>query len=345
MSLSPDTPPTSALDMRHAAMQPAPRVATSEQKSTPFDETMAVTDFQRLLDTPSVDDSPNEPLLIESATATPLADEETLEIAIEASAWLTSQAVEIPPSVELESVSAFSAQTTVSALNMTQHAVIDSALTLATNETLAIQTHTEAEALPPVITQAVENTPLMFVPTTPHGTEILANSAIAAAALNPTAFALFLPSESMTASSSLPVPDVHHADFEKNIATHLTWLADKSIGQAHIRVTPPHLGTVEIKLNLHNQHLHAAFFSPHSEVCQRLQESLPALQRLLDEHGLHLAQADVQQQTADSDTPPDRANTPDLPTAAQQNGADNEAEITTWQTEHYSHTTLLDTWA
>jgi len=345
MSLLPDTTPASVLEAIKRPLHPSRNSAQSKQATKPT-EAPVTTEFHHLLDMPDMADLSTETMFVESThTLLPLnaVPEEILETSIEASAWLALNApTEAMPAIEpVVNTSLLTAPTMVGALD---NAEVLTNPVLSTVETLSTPTLTPLESVPQATTQVVENTSVTAIYNTPI-TEMLASNALSVM-LNPVSLPLFSLSESATAASALPLPDVHHPEFAQGIATHLTWLASQSIGQAHIQMNPPHLGALDIRLHLHNQQLQAAFFSPHHEVCQRLQESLPVLHRLLDEHGLHLANAEVSQQTPHSHTDPGASKTPVLPTVTQQNSSsDTEQANQPLAPQPYSTTSLLDTWA
>lgn len=98
------------------------------------------------------------------------------------------------------------------------------------------------------------------------------------------------------------------------LGTHLTWLVERGIGQAQIRIAPEHLGTIDVQLHLDGSRVHAEFFSAQAEVRQALETSLPRLRDLLGQHGLQLAHAGVGQERgsgAPYAAPPARTSPPE----------------------------------
>ncbi|WP_447939717.1 flagellar hook-length control protein FliK [Pseudoxanthomonas mexicana] len=95
-----------------------------------------------------------------------------------------------------------------------------------------------------------------------------------------------------------PSADLHGGHFDEDIGDAVRWMADQKIGHAHIKVTPNDLGTVEIRLRLDGDRVHADFTSAQAEVRQALESSLPRLRDLLGQHGFQLAHADVGHQHA-----------------------------------------------
>lgn len=95
-----------------------------------------------------------------------------------------------------------------------------------------------------------------------------------------------------------PSADLHGGHFDEDIGDAVRWMADQKIGHAHIKVTPNDLGTVEIRLRLEGDRVHADFSSAQAEVRQALENGLPRLRDMLGQHGFQLAHADVGQQQA-----------------------------------------------
>jgi len=99
-----------------------------------------------------------------------------------------------------------------------------------------------------------------------------------------------------------PVPSLDGGDFDDALGARIGWLADQKIGHAHIRLRPDDLGTVDVRLQLDGDKVHASFSSPHVDVRHALEGSLPRLRELLGEQGFQLAHADVGQHGSDQTT-------------------------------------------
>lgn len=98
-----------------------------------------------------------------------------------------------------------------------------------------------------------------------------------------------------------PKPVLGDEGFDQAIGARLGWLADQKIGHAHIRLSPDDLGPVDVRLQLNGDKVHASFSSPHVDVRQALESSLPRLRELLGEQGFQLAHADVGHQAPGGD--------------------------------------------
>lgn len=83
--------------------------------------------------------------------------------------------------------------------------------------------------------------------------------------------------------------------YDDSLGDHLAWMAAQKLGHAQIRVAPEHLGPIDIRVQVDGRDVRAEFHSPHAEVRQALESSLPRLRELLGQHGLQLAHAGVGQ--------------------------------------------------
>lgn len=134
-----------------------------------------------------------------------------------------------------------------------------------------------------------------------------------------------------------PSADLHGGHFDEDIGDSVRWMADQKIGHAHIKVTPNDLGTVEIRLRLDGDRVHADFSSAQAEVRQALENSLPRLRDMLGQHGFQLAHADVGQQH----TPPSQGAAP----PHGESSADTEALTETPRTVRMTARGLVDAYA
>ncbi|HEL5403210.1 TPA: flagellar hook-length control protein FliK, partial [Stenotrophomonas maltophilia] len=98
-----------------------------------------------------------------------------------------------------------------------------------------------------------------------------------------------------------PKPVLGDDGFDQAMGARLGWLADQKIGHAHIRLSPDDMGPVDVRLQLNGDKVHASFSSPHVDVRQALESSLPRLRELLGEQGFQLAHADVGRQAPGGD--------------------------------------------
>lgn len=105
------------------------------------------------------------------------------------------------------------------------------------------------------------------------------------------------PSALTAIEAPTPTPDLDSGDFDDAIGARVGWLADQKIGHAHIRISPDHMGQIEVKLQMDGDRVHASFTAANADVRHALESSLPRLREMLGEQGLQLSHADVGQQS------------------------------------------------
>jgi len=131
--------------------------------------------------------------------------------------------------------------------------------------------------------------------------------------------------------------------FDEAISARIGWLADQKIGHAHIRISPDDMGTIDVRLQMDGDRIHATFASPHVEVRQALESSLPRLRELLGEQGFQLAHADVGQQQGDGGSGPRNGGAQAL--GSHREGTSPLVETTVTAAQLIRQRGLLDTYA
>ena len=81
--------------------------------------------------------------------------------------------------------------------------------------------------------------------------------------------------------------------FSEGMAVRLQWMAQQQVGRAEIQLHPEDLGSIDVQIEFDGKSVRADFQSPHGEVRQLLESSLPRLRELLESQGLQLQHADV----------------------------------------------------
>lgn len=80
------------------------------------------------------------------------------------------------------------------------------------------------------------------------------------------------------------------------VGTHVNWLIQQNQQGAQIRLNPPHLGPLEVKVAVHNDQASVSFTVHHAFTADQLQAALPRLRDMLAQNGLNLSQFDVHHQ-------------------------------------------------
>lgn len=86
---------------------------------------------------------------------------------------------------------------------------------------------------------------------------------------------------------------LHNNGWARDFSDKVVWLAKNDQQQAQININPPQLGPIQITLNISGDQASAVFTSPHAEVRQVIENSLPQLKEMLSGAGINLGQADV----------------------------------------------------
>ena len=83
------------------------------------------------------------------------------------------------------------------------------------------------------------------------------------------------------------------ANWGTELGQRVVWMTGQNQQVAHINVTPPQLGPIEIQLNITNDQASAVFVSPHAAVRDAVEAALPRLREMLADSGISLGNVDV----------------------------------------------------
>ncbi len=82
-------------------------------------------------------------------------------------------------------------------------------------------------------------------------------------------------------------------EFGTEMGNRLVWMATNNHQVAELRIDPPQLGPVEVRLSIANDQASLSFASPHAAVRDAIQASLPRLQDMLQGLGISLGNVSV----------------------------------------------------
>lgn len=88
-----------------------------------------------------------------------------------------------------------------------------------------------------------------------------------------------------------------HPDWQQAVAERVVWLANHDLQAAEIKLTPAHMGPIEVRIALHQDRADVWFAATSQPVREALEASLPRLRDMFSQQGLQLGQAAI---TSDS---------------------------------------------
>ena len=92
----------------------------------------------------------------------------------------------------------------------------------------------------------------------------------------------------------------HRAEFQQQMEQRIQWMMARGMQSADIRIDPPELGTIHIRVAQHGDQTQVVFTSQHANVREALENALPRLREMFEQQGLTLAQTDVRDQGGQS---------------------------------------------
>ncbi len=78
--------------------------------------------------------------------------------------------------------------------------------------------------------------------------------------------------------------------------TRILWMAKHETQGAELRLNPPHLGHINVRISINDDQAHVTFTSQHASVRDAVEAALPRLREMLADSGLNLANVDVSSQ-------------------------------------------------
>lgn len=85
--------------------------------------------------------------------------------------------------------------------------------------------------------------------------------------------------------------------WDEAMGQRVVWQINQKIQSADIRLNPPHLGPLEVRINMTEEGASVTFSSQHGAVRETVEAALPKLREMLEEQGINLANADVSEQS------------------------------------------------
>jgi hypothetical protein len=167
---------------------------------------------------------------------------------------------------------------------------------------------------PPAVESAMLAAPLAAVEPVPderHAASLVADLARAVASTTETtspalarsaatALAEVVPPHAARGPSAAVSIPVGERGWERAFGERVVWLVGQQVQAAEVRLNPPHLGPVEVRLSLTGQDASVSFTVSHAATRDAIEQAIPRLRDLFAEHQLQIVNVDVGQRDAAS---------------------------------------------
>ncbi len=119
--------------------------------------------------------------------------------------------------------------------------------------------------------------------------------------------------------------DLQQSNWGRTLGQQLNWMVNNQMQEASIRVNPPDLGPIEVRLSLQHNQTNVTFFCHEAVVREAIANAIPQLREMLSNQGIYLNQAQVsdqslaRQQPGFGEQPPDKRNSGSAMVTPDQN--------------------------
>jgi len=93
-------------------------------------------------------------------------------------------------------------------------------------------------------------------------------------------------------SFSINTP-VQHPQWNQSVGQSIQWMVNNNMQQIEIKLNPPDLGLLDIRLSMNSDQATVSFVAPNSAVREALESAMPRLKEMLEESGISLADVNV----------------------------------------------------
>ncbi len=132
-----------------------------------------------------------------------------------------------------------------------------------------------------------------------------------------------------SAGVTLSVPvTVNSPNWGQAVAQRIAWLASNGIQSAELKLNPPELGPVEVKISVSSDQTNINFSSQHASIREALELSVHRLREMLESNGLNLADVNVSDQSLARDNKTDTDSAEQVNVAAHEGSEESESQAT-----------------
>ena len=90
-----------------------------------------------------------------------------------------------------------------------------------------------------------------------------------------------------------------HPGWQQAMSERVMWAANQQVQSATIQLDPPELGSLQVKLHIFQDQVSVTFTSPHANVRDAVEQSMPRLREMMAEQGLNLGESSVNDQSSE----------------------------------------------
>lgn len=90
---------------------------------------------------------------------------------------------------------------------------------------------------------------------------------------------------------------VGHPDWSQDLGERVLWMSGRGLQAAELRLDPPHLGPLEVRIDLTQDQTSIQFVSHHAAVREAIESAIPKLREMLGAQQLNLTEVNVSQQS------------------------------------------------
>ncbi len=84
--------------------------------------------------------------------------------------------------------------------------------------------------------------------------------------------------------------------WDQGLGQRILWMVDNGLNRAELRLDPPHLGTVNVRISMQDDQATLLFQAAHPAAREALESAMPRLREMFAQQGLELGGADVSDQ-------------------------------------------------
>ncbi|MDI1276509.1 flagellar hook-length control protein FliK [Methylobacter sp.] len=89
-----------------------------------------------------------------------------------------------------------------------------------------------------------------------------------------------------------------HPEWNKDLGERIVWMNSRAIPSAEIRLNPPHLGPISVRVDVSDDQATVVFTAQHAAVRETLEASIPKLREMMSAQHLNLAEVNISQGSA-----------------------------------------------